>query len=439
MQNGFSPYEAETQDIEQRRKYAELLRQQGMAPLQAHSVGGMNARISPLEGLAKMLNAYSGSKGVENAAQERKDLMGRMDTERSTDMAALLKAYGGTPARPQVMGSDDMSMLADQGGEANPMTQAVPGDPNQAAMIAMNSRLPDVKQYAMPLINMAEGRANRQEDRSFRGEQAQAQREFQMEQLRMRAEDQRASAQERAAAQRQLVQMQIDAKRDMAAMVAANRPTPNPVQVMGLDGKPVYVSAADAVGRQPVSQSQSKPMSSTAQKELIETDEQVQGSVSALDLIRQAKALNDKAMGFTGAGAVASVGTLLPESVRPDSVDATKNLDNILQSGALPQLKAIFGGMPTEGERKILLDVQGSSSQPPKVRKEIFDRAEKAINARLKFAQEKTKALREGTYFSGDGGISPTNAPTGPKPGEVIKGFRFKGGNPADKNSWEPV
>jgi hypothetical protein len=69
MQNGFSPYEAETQDIDQRRKYAELLRQQGMAPLQAQSVGGMTARINPLEGLAKMLNAYSGSKGVEAASQ----------------------------------------------------------------------------------------------------------------------------------------------------------------------------------------------------------------------------------------------------------------------------------------------------------------------------------------------------------------------------------
>jgi hypothetical protein len=59
--------------------------------------------------------------------------------------------------------------------------------------------------------------------------------------------------------------------------------------------------------------------------------------------------------------------------------------------------------MPTEGERKILLDVQGSSSKPPAVRKEIFARAEKAINARLKFGQEKVKRLREGTYFSGEG------------------------------------
>ena len=160
MQNGFSPYEAETQDIDQRRKYAELLRQQGMAPLQAQSVGGMTARISPLEGLAKMLNAYSGSKGVEAASQERKDLMGRMDTERSTDMAKLLQAYGGTPARPQQFDPQEAEQNQDQG---TPMPQfpAVPGDPNQAAMIALQSRLPDVRQMAPGLMNIGETRQNR--------------------------------------------------------------------------------------------------------------------------------------------------------------------------------------------------------------------------------------------------------------------------------------
>lgn len=148
-------------------------------------------------------------------------------------------------------------------------------------------------------------------------------------------------------------------------------------------------------------------MSATAQKELIETDEQIQGGAGALELFKQAKALNDKAMGFTGAGALAAAGSLLPEAIRPESVNATQDLDNILQSAALPQLKAIFGGMPTEGERKILLDVQGSSSKPPAVRKQIFERAEKAIQSRIKFAEDKAKSLRSGTYFSGDGGVNP--------------------------------
>lgn len=151
------------------------------------------------------------------------------------------------------------------------------------------------------------------------------------------------------------------------------------------------------------SQGRAGPMTATAQKELIETEEGIQGGQAALSLFAQARQLNNKAMGFSGAGSLASAGSLLPEFLRPETIEATQNLDNILQTAALPQLKAIFGGMPTEGERKILLDVQGSSSKPPKVRKEIFDRAEKAIQARLKFGTEKAKRLREGTYFSGEG------------------------------------
>jgi len=143
-------------------------------------------------------------------------------------------------------------------------------------------------------------------------------------------------------------------------------------------------------------------MTATAQKELIQTDEEIQGADAALQLLKQASDINQKAMGFTGAGAVASIGTLLPQSMRPEMVDATQNLDNILQSSALPQLKSIFGGQPTEGERKILIDVQGSSSKPPAVRTEIFKRAETAVKARQKFAREKAAAIRNGTYFAGE-------------------------------------
>jgi hypothetical protein len=35
--------------------------------------------------------------------------------------------------------------------------------------------------------------------------------------------------------------------------------------------------------------------------------------------------------------------------------------------------------------------------------------------------------------------VNPYAGPVNvPKVGEVIQGYRFKGGNPADKNNWEP-
>ena len=148
-----------------------------------------------------------------------------------------------------------------------------------------------------------------------------------------------------------------------------------------------------------------KPMSVTSQKELIQSEEEVQGGVQAIQFIKQAQDINKKAMGFTGAKQVASAGSLLPDVLRPQMFDDTQELDNIIQNTALPQLKAIFGGMPTEGERKVLLEMQGSSSKPAPVRKGIFLRAEQAARNRLKFTTEKSKRLREGTYFSGDPGV----------------------------------
>lgn len=230
MAQTLTPYDAEASEIDRRQKYAEMLRQQSMEPLQSQTAGGYVIPTSPLQGMAKLLQAYTANKVNDNAINQRNALFGKMDTERSTDMTALVNALRGTPARPQVMGQDDQAMIADQGGEANPMTQAVPGDPNQAAMVALQSRLPDVRQMAPGLMNIAETRQNRQEDRAFRGEQADAQRQFQMEQLRMRSEDQRLSQQERIAAQQQLAQMQIQAKQDMVRMAAAMRPAPQQPQ-----------------------------------------------------------------------------------------------------------------------------------------------------------------------------------------------------------------
>lgn len=156
----------------------------------------------------------------------------------------------------------------------------------------------------------------------------------------------------------------------------------------------------------------SKGMSVTAQKELIDAEDSIQGSKQAIDAFNKAKTINKKAMGGWGSGAIATAGTVLPNILRPNSVDATKELDNVLHGSALPQLKAIFGGMPTEGERAILLEVQGSSAQSETVREGIFDRAIEAANKRIKYNSQKVKQLRNGTYFTEDGGINMDDTTT---------------------------
>lgn len=153
-----------------------------------------------------------------------------------------------------------------------------------------------------------------------------------------------------------------------------------------------------------------------AQRELIQTDEEIQAGSQVLTSLAKARAINEKAMGFIGAGLVSKAGTLLPEELRPEAVDHTNDLENVITSTTLPQLKAVFGGNPTEGERKILLDVAGSVNANPKVRGDIFKRSEDAVNARLKLATDKAASIRNNTYFKEDGGVAPT-LPGGKAPG----------------------
>lgn len=139
-------------------------------------------------------------------------------------------------------------------------------------------------------------------------------------------------------------------------------------------------------------------LSATAQKELFEADDTVQSSQAVISLLDQAAKLNGTA--YSGYGAVerAKVRSNLPGE--SEQANATIDLNNIITGQALESLKAIFGGMPTEGERAILMDMQASVDKTPKQRATIIARAKSAAERRLKFNAEKAKALRSGAYMT---------------------------------------
>lgn len=150
-------------------------------------------------------------------------------------------------------------------------------------------------------------------------------------------------------------------------------------------------------------------LSATAEKELFEADDNIKATESTIGLLKQAKEFNDKAYsGYFAKSRAVARSNLPGES---EQANATIQLDNIMTTQALESLKATFGAAPTEGERKILLDIQASADKTPKQRAEIIDRAVKAAENRMRFNVNKAKSLRSGTYNTVDPQQRPSNDP----------------------------
>lgn len=112
----------------------------------------------------------------------------------------------------------------------------------------------------------------------------------------------------------------------------------------------------------------------------------------------QALKLNPIAYEGRTAGFRESVGSIVPGVRSSEAQTATADLENIVLGTALTQLKAIFGAAPTEGERKILIDVQGSINKPVKTREAIWKRAQAAAARRLAENQKRFNEVSTGAY-----------------------------------------
>jgi len=162
----------------------------------------------------------------------------------------------------------------------------------------------------------------------------------------------------------------------------------------------------------------------TDKNAILEADEAVAANKSTIGQLRSAIELSKKAYSGPGASYRGYATSLFGN----EAGIATENLTNTVTGQALENLKATFGGAPTEGERKILLDVQGAASQAPEVREEIYRRAIAAAERRQKFNEERAAQLRGGTYYKTDRGgaapapsalavpaVAPGNAPARPQ------------------------
>lgn len=141
-------------------------------------------------------------------------------------------------------------------------------------------------------------------------------------------------------------------------------------------------------------------LSATDKKAIMEADEAVVSARTAIDSLNDAKGLSAKAY----EGPTASLRGYATSLLGSEGGLATGEMENVVGTNALTQLKAIFGGNPTEGERKILLELQGVARLPDAQRQKIFDRGIALAQRRLDFNQRRAEDLRGGTYYKQDGG-----------------------------------
>lgn len=155
-------------------------------------------------------------------------------------------------------------------------------------------------------------------------------------------------------------------------------------------------------------------MSATAQKALMEADENALNSQSSRDVLSSllapsedygGKSINDAAYSGGLADYAPSAARIPGASwfVDENRAKATTELQNRVLTQALSTLKSTFGAAPTEGERKILVDLQASVEKTPSEREAIIKQALGMLSIRERFNREKAAAIRNGTYFGPDG------------------------------------
>ena len=357
-----SPYEQERLRAERQRRYAELLEQQAMEPEGEFTYQGIRAMPSPAAALGKLLSAYQGKKAREKAEEAEARKTGMEEQAAEQIMGRLM---GGRPMT-DVNTIPDESGLAEVAIEsqyrASPedamrkaMTPqgvgAVRGNPMLAAALQRSMEAPSPEEFGTEPFVSAEG------------------------------------------------EYVLPGKRGTLKKTGINAPVEKTAEMTPYQREMVRLRERDIALRERMTGA-NRPMSATAQRELFDADENVLATESGINMLDQAIKLSPVAYEGVGASQRATAATMLPDAFEPKGTKETLEFDLLLKQQVLPQLKSIFGSAPTEGERAILLELQGSSSLPKATREAVLKRARQMANQRLQFNKQKAQKLREGSYFT---------------------------------------
>ena len=125
-----SPFTAEQAALDRRRKMAEAMQQQAIAPIEMPNVAGV--KISPYQGLAKLLQGYLAGKSLEKADTEQK----QQESDYLSDLGFLMRNAGkttpATAAIPEQVETIRTPNLANQNLQEVALRQTTMRNPNAA-------------------------------------------------------------------------------------------------------------------------------------------------------------------------------------------------------------------------------------------------------------------------------------------------------------------
>jgi hypothetical protein len=172
-------------------------------------------------------------------------------------------------------------------------------------------------------------------------------------------------------------------------------------------------------------------LSPTAQKELFEAEDTILATRNAVELLTKARDLNKAAFQGPTANMERAISRTWGSLTGADipRTEATTDFQSIMTGQALESLRSVFGGNPTEGERKILLDIQASPTMSRGEREILIARAIQMAERRLAVATQKARQLRTGEYMKPGGGqtgtlpAAPATTPAAPQGSDIKRKY----------------
>lgn len=187
-----------------------------------------------------------------------------------------------------------------------------------------------------------------------------------------------------------------------------NAPKPNSGFTLG-EGQTRYGPNGEVLAAGPPKTVQPRALTSVDKNAILEADDQVQAGTNVIDMLNRALAINEDAGSGALAGTQAFVARNDPTGFFDDKKGAaTTEFNNIVLNQALSSMKSIFGGNPTEGERAVLVQLQGAADKSPVERKAIIERGIELAKRRVAFNKERAEEIRGGSYFGGASTVQPS-------------------------------